>query len=376
MKISVFELKVIRTIINDKEHYLICKECLTPNTYKEVITGRKVVVNSPEDAEELSKYYAPLAVCNYSTGKPLRLGRRELLTKCIEINIYKAIKKHEDELKARQERDKKIAEVDSRVKLLSTQERIEEAAKHLFPKNGSWSASEFRKSDSSLIHHLRDEKWLATRLQSMALENVPFLEILDYVTTSPEFTKMRYAYELSIVKWQIEWMRSGGEGWLVPEGYGEDFVMMDENYDIAFRKGIVSTLTAINLNSNVIEDGIERNTDLWLLDLMKRAYHNTYRYPAFSCIDPSDIPEDPEHEEKWLRLRLYEYYQEHKDSVDKYGHPTEEMLITPEEAEELKLYLVIKHEEKMADIERAKEKSKEKGFGIKLKPVDYFCDSL
>lgn len=373
MKISVYNLKVVMVKFGENYHYLICKERMTPNTYTEVLTGRKIVVESPKAVESLSSFYPILAVRNFSTGKPLMLSKKAILEKCIEINIYKGRKKYEEDKKLLQERNKKIAEVKERVECLSTKERIEATAKKLFPRNGSWGSNEFTKSPTSLIQHLRDENWLATRLQSMDLEDVPFLDILEYVATSPEFTKMRYAYELSIVKWQIEWMRSGGDGWLVPKGYGEDFVMMDENYDIAFRKGIVLTLTAINMNPDVIEEGIERNADLWRVDLMRSAYHNTYRYPAFCDINLSDIPEDPEHEEKWIKLRMYEYYQEHKESVDRYGKPTEDMLLTPEEAEELRVYLAIKHEEKMADLERAKEKRKSNGELSKLKEIDYFA---
>lgn len=360
MKISVYNLKVVMVKFGENHHYLICKERMTPNTYTEVLTGRKIVIESPKVVESLSSFYPILAVRNFSTGKPLMLSKKEILEKCIEINIYKGRKKYEEDIKSLHERNKKINEAKERVECLSTKERIEETSKKLFPRGGSWGSNEFTKSPTSLIQHLRDENWLATRLQSMGLEDVPFLDILEYVATSPEFTKMRYAYELSIVKWQIEWMRSGGDGWLVPKGYGEDFVMMDENYDIAFRKGIVLTLTAINMNPDVIEEGIERNADLWRVDLMRSAYHNTYRYPAFCDINLSDIPEDSEHEEKWINLRMYEYYQEHKESVDRYGTPTPEMLITPEEALELREYLSTKHQEKKDYLEKLEESSKDR----------------
>lgn len=373
MKISVFNLKVIKTKINDNDHYLICRETLLSDTFKEVLTGRKVIVESPNDVEALSNYYPILGVANYKTGKPLTLGKKDILIKCIEINIYKAKKRMEEQCKLSQDKNNIIDNTSKRIKNLSTIERIEESSRKMFPKTGSWSSSEFRESPTSLIQHLRDNNWLATRLQSMDLEDINFSEILEYVSKNPDFAKLIHDYEQSIVKWQIEWMRSGGEGWLVPEGYGEDFALYLGTCDIAFRKGVVLTLTAINMNIDAIEEGIESNSDLWLLSEMKSAYYHTYHHPFFSNINLSDIPEDKEHEEKWLKLRMYEYYQEHKESVDKYGKTNEYMLITPEEADEIRVYLAIKHEEKMAELEQTIEKSKNNGSGFKLTPVDYFA---
>lgn len=373
MKISVFELKVVKTIINGNEHYLICREGLMDNTYKEVLTGRKIVVNSSKDIEPLCDYYPVLGVANYKTGKALTLSKRDILSKCIEINLYKSKKKVEEQYKLAQDRNNIVDETSNRVENLTVRERIEEAAKGMFPKSGAWSASEFRDSPDSLIQHLRDDNWLATRLQSMNLEDVDYLDMLAYVLRSSEFKKLRHDYEQRIVKWQIEWMKSGGDGWLVPEGYGEDFALYYGTCDIAFRKGVVLTLKAINMNAEAIEEGLESNSDIWLMQQMKSAYRLTYCCPMFSDINPSDLPEDKEHEEKWLRYRMYEYYQEHKESVDKYGKATDDMLISAEEAEELRVYLAIKHEEKMADLERAKEKNKNNGDGFKLKMGDYFA---
>lgn len=369
MKICIYDLKVVKTKMSSRDVYLICKERLTPNTFTEVLTGKKVVAESPDDVESLSKYYSVLAVCNYKTGKALFLDKKDILAKCIEINAYKAAKKQKEEDEALQAKNDVKVPVEDKTKYYSTRHRIELASQELFPKSGSWSGSEFTKSPHSLIQHLRDDNWLATRLQSMGLEDVNFLEILTYVQRTPDFIKLRYEYEQRIVKWQIEWMRNGGEGWLVPKGYGGDFVMFNENSDIAFRKGIVATLTAINLVSDAIEEGIERNADLWRESEMHGAYRNTY-HPVFNNLPITE--EDKEHYEKWLRLRTYEYYQEHKDSVNKYGKITEAMLMSPEEVEDLKVYLTIKHEEKMADIERAKEANKDTGAGMKLKPVDYY----
>ncbi len=371
MKHSIYDLKVVRVSNNSNYYYFICRETLSPNTYKEVLSGKKIVARRIEDVESLSHYYSILESCNYKTGKVLTIGKKEIISKTISINVYHARNKNEVN-------NKEVVEASENNILnfnnekLSPVTRLELATESLFPKSGSWNSGEFVKSPHSLIQHLRDSNWLASKLQSMGLKDIDFLRILDYVETNAFFIDAREEYEQRIVKWQIDYMKNGGEGWLVPEGYGGDFVQFNPNCDIAFRKGVVNTLSAIGIDISSIEFGLESNAEMWRLSEMESAYHNTY-YPVFTNVTHNDIPEDIEHKEKWLQLRLYEYYQEHKESVDKYGEVTEKMRISKEEAEELKTYLAIAHEEKIAEIERVKEKNKNKGEGIKLKPVDYFA---
>ena len=65
----------------------------------------------------------------------------------------------------------------------------------------------------------------------------------------------------------------------------------------------------------------------------------TYSFKSLALTTKSDKNlEEPsqEHYEKWMKLRLYEYYIEHKDSVDKYGEILPEMQMTESEVIELK----------------------------------------
>ena len=66
-------------------------------------------------------------------------------------------------------------------------------------------------------------------------------------------------------------------------------------------------------------------------------------------------PVDPEHREKWLQLRRYEYYQRHKKSVDLYGSVEPDMLMNKEEVEELKNYLNKKHQEIKGNVKKLKQ---------------------
>lgn len=84
-------------------------------------------------------------------------------------------------------------------------EILENTTINFFPKDGRWKSSAYRKSEDSLICHLRDNEWLAKRLQEeQNLENIDFNKILTFVKTSEFFKEKRHEYEQKIVKWQIE----------------------------------------------------------------------------------------------------------------------------------------------------------------------------
>ena len=220
---------------------------------------------------------------------------------------------------------------------------------------------------ANLPCHLRDDLWLAKMLkQNQKLFYMSTNKVLQFVKTSKFFKEKRREYEQEIVKWQIDWMRSGGENWVIDEDYGGDFVFLTPVCDLGFRKGVVDTLSSIVMNIDAIEEGIERNADRWRDSFMNRAFANEYK-PLFLNID-FDIyfgneeqprkesktlePADSEFEEKWLRMRKYEYYQRHKDSVDKYGVVEPDMTLSDDEVIELKAYLEQKHNERKLQIEQ------------------------
>lgn len=256
-----------------------------------------------------------------------------------------------------EEIDKIIEEIEMPQKPQSEEELkelLENATKKFFPESGEWGYGCFYKSKdyrmSNLPCNLRDHEWLAKMLQiNCGLTYIEFNKILDFVITSPLFRQERYLYEQRIVKWQLEYMISGGEGWLVDKGYGEDFINLDSNCDIGFRKGVVKTLTAIGMDIEAVEEGIEKNALLWRERYMRRAFRNKYN-PIFLTIEPTSL----EHEENWIKMRLFEYYQEHKNSVDKYGAVTPEMKMTEEEAMVINTYLKSQDEERLAYIDKCK----------------------
>lgn len=94
-------------------------------------------------------------------------------------------------------------------------------------------------------------------------------------------------------------------------------------------------------------------------NLNRVAFYNLYSVSRFSLNGSEDkILEEPgqEHYEKWMKLRLYEYYIEYKDSVDKYGKILPEMQMTESKVIELKKWLEGAHEERMKQIAEYKNK--------------------
>lgn len=198
-------------------------------------------------------------------------------------------------------------------------ELLETATKNFFPKSGVWYSSCFNRSkEHTYIYlpcNLRDYEWLAHTMQKYEkLNNISYHKILDFVKTSKLFETERYNYEQRIVAWQIDYMIRGGEGWIASEEFGGDFIFMSPNVDIGFRKGIKDTLMAIGMDPEAIEEGIEKNANLWRNKVMSSAFSNRFD-DFFLDLDPID----KEHKELWLKIRKYEYYLEHKESVDLYS---------------------------------------------------------
>lgn len=235
---------------------------------------------------------------------------------------------------------------------------LDERLFNFFPKEGVWYSTCFSRTKelefNNLPCHLRDNNWLADFIkQEYELYAFKKEIILDYITKSEKFNKLRHEYEQRIVNWQIEWMCNGGEGWIVDEELGGDFYILGTECDYAFRKGIVDTLSRIGMDIDAIEEGIEKNANKWREGHMRLAFYNMYSVSYFLfCGKPEDMLKEPsqEHYEKWMKLRLYEYYVEHKDSVDKYGEVLPEMKMTEQEVEELKIWLDEAHEKRIKQV--------------------------
>ncbi len=249
---------------------------------------------------------------------------------------------------------------------MEIEEFLDKTLKNFFPKDGHWHSNCFNKSnfvaEENLPCHLRNDKWLADLI--LKKYNLYYLGkgiIIEYIINSNNFNKLRHEYEQKIVSWQIDWMCNGGDNWIIDEKLGGDLYLFSTKCDYAFRKGVVDTLLAIGMNINAIEEGIEKNANKWRENHMTIAFRNLYCVSPYSLLPSGNeekLLEEPsqEHYEKWLKLRLYEYYIEHKDSVDKYGKVLPEMKMTEAEVIELKKWLEVAHEKRMKQIAEFKDK--------------------
>ena len=91
----------------------------------------------------------------------------------------------------------------------------------------------------------------------------------------------------------------------------------------------------------------KKNGDIWRDKYMQLAFYN-----QFNSGLPEAILEDKEYFSKWMQLRKYNYYQQHKEAVDKYGNITPEMQLSDEDVVGLKIYLGQKQDEIKAYIQR------------------------
>lgn len=230
---------------------------------------------------------------------------------------------------------------------------LEKATVNFFPKNGIWYETCYNRPSSfnmdNLPCHLRDDKWLAYMLQSnQKLYYISYHQILNFVRTSKFFEEQRKKYEHRIIFWQINWMASGG-----------DFLLISENCDLGFRKGVADTLTKIGMDTEVVEEGIEKMAELWRPRYMNAAFLHKFEYTSYF----------PTYEEDCINLNPIDLEQadsEHKESVDKYGAVTPNMLMTDEEAAKLKLYLTKKNEERLARIEEFKNANQDRPSLVKM----------
>lgn len=240
-------------------------------------------------------------------------------------------------------------------------ELLEKEIKSFFPKSGDWSSSCFTKANDLNMEylpcHLRDNEWLAKMLQQEKhLQYISLDKILNYINNSKIFAGLRHNYELNIVKYQIDLINSNDNNLFVDKSLGKDYCVFIPQSEIAFRKTVSETLTAIGINNDVIEEGLEKYADIWRKKYMSETFDNKY-YNTLDIINYGIEAPSQVHKNVWLKMREYEYYCNHKNSVDLYGEVTDNMKMSPEEVKILKIYLYRKDVERLYYIEECKRNS-------------------
>ena len=99
---------------------------------------------------------------------------------------------------------------------------------------------------------------------------------------------------------------------------------------------------------------------MWRNRFIERAFKVEYEPVMINLFRKENIellPDaDLEHKQAWIKMRKYEYYCDHKKSVDLYGTVEPEMLLTQEEVVSLKSYLEIENAKRLEFIEQCKNK--------------------
>ena len=186
-KYSVYSLYVVEVQNGNDTQYLICKHNELSDVYVEVFTNEKIKIDNNSIVEPLSNYYSILAQCDYTTGKPLMLDKKELLRKYITINGEASLEKGE----AFSQSDNNTIDANG---------ILEKATLNFFPKEGKWYNHCFRQPQdlnmSNLPCHLGDDLWLAKMLkQNQKLFYMSTNRVLQFVKTSPFFLEKRHKYE-------------------------------------------------------------------------------------------------------------------------------------------------------------------------------------
>ena len=204
------------------------------------------------------------------------------------------------------------------------------------------------KDENCLLCHLRDDYWLSKKLKQEKQLKIPYKKILYFVKKSGYFYHERRNYEQRVVRWQINFILDPhSEGWICDEQYGGDLMFMSPNCDIGFRKAVKDTLLAVGMDEEAIEEGLEKNTNLWLDKMIEQAFFNEYDNFSWNSNFLGsnygiEIPRaSNEHKIEWIQLRKSEYYYKHCNSIIKYGNKDWlQYRLSPKE--QLKLELKVK----------------------------------
>ena len=204
-----------------------------------------------------------------------------------------------------------------------------------FPKedgwNPFWEIKDFKKypqNEENVVCHLSDNHWMAQRMHQNLLKKgflIRTTEIEEHIVTSKRFVELKNNYELELVKLYIE---------AKVRLLDYDYAFKRINVQNDFPNAVIKVLSSMSFEREIIEEGIEKNVSLWLQQCITKSFENEFGYLDY----PSKYhglcrpqPASEEHLQNYIAASEYQYYKEHKDSVDKYGELTPNMQLTEDE---------------------------------------------
>jgi len=237
-------------------------------------------------------------------------------------------------------------------------------------------------SDSrNLIFHMRDVNWLTRHLRYYidnfsfkGLENVGFVSLSmlqDFVANSPVFDAKRSEFEKYIVKAYIEECIDCKSDDFYSRSIEKILESGSPNYDKLFRSRVVNAMKFLGIGDESIETGLELNAPLWRKDVMDLSFANRYKnnlnitytmghylqIPDEDLFDKKSVYHNYSKKafieeayvlpreslngytrsiyDKWFCLREYEYYHNHKKTIDKLNTATRNMKISRKQAKKI-----------------------------------------
>ena len=203
----------------------------------------------------------------------------------------------------------------------------------------------------NIVLNLENKEWLINYYHSI-FSNITRDKIEQYLNTSSGFNKIIHDYQMSIARWIINYMNVNAKGFLVTENHLH-FTVIESDY--AFRRSLSDSLKYIGFSYDRREEAIETFSKFWRSPRMRAFFYHAYAGNIALVARETYKKHDLDFRDKWLRLKEYDYYQKHKESVDKYSEPTPAMLMDKKEAEELKNLIIELSEARHAEMEYFKE---------------------
>ena len=183
----------------------------------------------------------------------------------------------------------------------------------------------------ALPFHTRDAQWMQAHIKNVmdqADKPVEPNNIQVFMDWSPEFDVARFQFEQSLVKSEIIAT--------LRQDHVSGMAAYANNYDEVFRIVILDKMgQTYGLDRQTAEIALEANSKIWREPTMVQAFNNQF----YRNKDMANYGSRPMHQALWMRVREYDYYQDHKAVVDKVGAATPAMKLPHKKAHQLRMQL-------------------------------------
>ena len=206
-------------------------------------------------------------------------------------------------------------------------------------------------NDQNIILNLENKAWLTKYFQTK-FPNISKEKIEKYICTSSGFYRIIHDYQMSIARWLINYINVNSKGFLRME---DKLCFSIVETDYAFRKSLSDSLEYLGFSYDRKEEAIETFSKNWRRPRMSATFYNAFVGNMALVARETYKNYSLNFRDDWIKLKEYDYYQKHKDSVYKYSEPTPAMLMDKEEAEELKKTLIELSEKRHDELKFSKE---------------------